>query len=427
MRIAKLLPLLCLLACEETGEYIVEYTSFRPAASAVPSRPEPVAVPVYGRQPPRTSENAERFNLETKTRCTADWSNQKVVQSEPFAGDSFRFERVDKGDPLPDLDVRDLKFEDKTVPEVMDILLANTGMRVRSDGLFGKRLTVNGVSGKLARVMDMVSSLGGVYYSYDSRTRMIRLARYAKWSVSVPLANEVVLAVEDALRGAGIDNLVIDWADRALMFGGDATIEERARAVVAKLSLENYLIAYDVNILRAVPTGAGGIAWQELAEALNMDTIKLSKRGVIGRALVLGSNFGASALAGFLYPRAGTRLISEGTFVMPERWQGRFDIGRCSRETEYETDLSILAETRYRPDKAMVGRLDSTIVLRTSGGDMASFDLPSRLGDNILLIGIPTQYFARAGSVTDIPPNAELVVLLSPRIIKIVKPDGAAK
>jgi hypothetical protein len=47
--------------------------------------------------------------------------------------------------------------------------------------------------------------------------------------------------------------------------------------------------------------------------------------------------------------------------------------------------------------------------------------VPSRLGDNFLIVGIPTQYFA-AGDSTPIAPNSELVVLLSPRIINIVKP-----
>ena len=60
-------------------------------------------------------------------------------------------------------------------------------------------------------------------------------------------------------------------------------------------------------------------------------------------------------------------------------------------------------------------------MLRTSNGDIAKYTVPSRLGDNILIIGIPTQYFVETKD-TIIPPNAELVVLLSPRIIKIVRP-----
>jgi hypothetical protein len=49
---------------------------------------------------------------------------------------------------------------------------------------------------------------------------------------------------------------------------------------------------------------------------------------------------------------------------------------------------------------------------------MASYPLSLNLGDNILIIGIPTQYFA-GDHRTDVSPNTELVVLISPRIIRI--------
>ena len=123
----------------------------------------------------------------------------------------------------------------------------------------------------------------------------------------------------------------------------------------------------------------------------------------------------------FLRPQANVVLVSSGTFITPDRWQGRFDIGRCGREVRLETDLNILTQSQFYPNDKNVGKLDSTIVLRTSNGDIAKYTVPSRLGDNILIIGIPTQYFVE-GKETIIPPNAELVVLVSPRIIKIVRP-----
>ncbi len=88
-----------------------------------------------------------------------------------------------------------------------------------------------------------------------------------------------------------------------------------------------------------------------------------------------------------------------------------------------ETDLNILNQTKFISDDKYVGKLDNTLVLRTSKGDIAKYTVPSRLGDNILVIGIPTQYFVESEE-TPIPPNAELVVLFSPRIIKIIRPAG---
>ena len=158
-----------------------------------------------------------------------------------------------------------------------------------------------------------------------------------------------------------------------------------------------------------------------MTETFNTGSVKLSQKGIIGRALVVSSNFNRDSLNEFLLPQANTILVSSGTFITPDRWQGRFDIGRCGREVRLETDLNILNETKFIPNDKYVGKLDNTLVLRTSNGDIAKYTVPSRLGDNILIIGIPTQYFVETKE-TIIPPNAELVVLLSPRIIKIVRP-----
>ncbi|MDR1009394.1 MAG: hypothetical protein LBL52_04050 [Rickettsiales bacterium] len=427
MKALKFLLLLTFFSsCEDTGEYVVEYTQIQPGSPAAPAQrpvPKVPVVPIYERKIPRTFENVEKFNLEIEARCRVDWASQHLISSEPFSRDSFKLERTDKGDPLPTLNVENLSFKDKTASEVMGMLLKNTGIRLNATDIFTKRLEATGIGGNLAQVLDLVASMGSVYYTYDSRTKSLELKRHASFNLQVPLSDEAVLAVEDALRGADIDGIVVDWEDRTLIFNGDSVVEDRARNTIAKLSLENYLIAYDVNVFRAYPKTGGSIEWQHILKAFDKGSVKLSQKGVIGRALVVGPNFNASSLAEFLYPRADTALISAGTFVMPERWQGRFDIGRCTRDVEYETDLGVLAEARFTADKDTVGRIDATVVLRTAAGDIAKYSTPVRLGNNILIIGIPTQYFA-SGTTTELPPTTELIVLISPRIIRIVKPEA---
>ncbi|MBR1544346.1 MAG: hypothetical protein IJ638_00170 [Alphaproteobacteria bacterium] len=379
-------------------------------------------VPVFDKIPSRTLENVEKFSIEIPLRCEVDWETQKLISSQPFDRRDFLLERVDKGDPLPDLKVENLSFENKSVDEVLRILLKNTGIQVYATDSFYKVLSQKEISGNLTHVVNLITSLGGIYYNYDNRIKRITLKRYAKWNLHVPLSTDVILGMEDALRGADIDDIVIDWQDKIIIFQGDIVTEEKVRNIVNKFSIENYLIAYDIDVLRVYPkTLDGSIKWMNILEAFNTDSIKLSQKGIIGRALVVSSNFNRDSLNEFLYPQANTVLVSSGTFIVPDRWQGRFDIGRCGREIRLETDLNILNQTQFLPNEKYVGKLDNTIVLRTSNGDIAKYTVPSRLGDNIVIIGIPTQYFVD-GKETIIPPNAELVVLLSPRIIKIVRP-----
>ena len=59
------------------------------------------------------------------------------------------------------------------------------------------------------------------------------------------------------------------------------------------------------------------------------------------------------------------------------------------------------------------------IVLTTKYGELTSFNIPSSIGDNYVIIGIPTHSFVTTPE-TLISPFAELVVFMSPRLVSIV-------
>jgi len=133
--------------------------------------------------------------------------------------------------------------------------------------------------------------------------------------------------------------------------------------------------------------------------------------------LVVSPEINTKTLQEFLTRQGNVVLISQGTFVLPDGWQSRFDIGQCGKEDRLETDLTIGATGKYTNwgDKK---KIDAKIVLRTSSGELSSFSVPSDLGDNYLIIGIPTHSFVQSPE-TLISPFAELVVFMSPRIVKI--------
>ena len=378
-------------------------------------------VPMFDKRLPRTFESVEKFSVETPMRCSVDWDNQALIKQEPFDRRDFSIERVDKGDPLPDIAVKDLSVKDQSADEIIKTLLKNTGIRVYYTDKFTKKLSLDSVSGSLEMVLDMISAMGDIYYSFDDRAQRLTLKRYAKWNLHVPLSKDVMLAMEDALRGADMDDIVVDWADKYLIFSGDFVAEEKIRNIVSRFSQEDYLIAYDMDIYRVEPAGGAEIEWSNILNAFNPGSVRLSQKGIIGRMLVVADTFNRTSVNEFLRPQGKVSLISTGRFIVPERWQGRFDIGRCSRDDHIEVDLALMTTSRYTPRAEQIGRLNSKIVLRTSKGDIAGYEAPARLGDNFLIIGIPTQYFAAEGR-TEIAPNTELVALISPHIIKIARP-----
>jgi hypothetical protein len=146
--------------------------------------------------------------------------------------------------------------------------------------------------------------------------------------------------------------------------------------------------------------------------------VKISIPGVIGRTLVVSPEINTKTLQAFLSQQANVVLISEGSFVIPSGWSSRFDIGQCTKEERLETDLIVGAHGKYG-DYGGKKKIESKIVLRTQNGEVANFNVPTNIGDNMVIIGIPTHAFVQDPETT-ISPFAELVIFVSPKVISIV-------
>ncbi|MCL2438909.1 MAG: hypothetical protein FWD15_00160 [Alphaproteobacteria bacterium] len=425
MRIIATLLILAIAACHGSRHprrdgVIIDDTPIEQTSQAL-------AVPITPRAAMTTLKNVHEFSLEFDKRCSVDWESQTIISKQPFDRDTFKLDRVDRGDRLPDIAVRNFSFKDMNVSGALAKVLENTEIRTATDPSIQKRISADDLSGNLHTVVELICTMAEVYCSYDSRNKVITVRNNTKFMLHVPLSDDIILAVEDALRGSNIDDIIIDWNSRLLLFTGNAYTESVVREVLMRLAVERRLIAYDINILRVYPNDRDGIKWQEMVQAFNRNTVKVSKRGVIGRAMVMTSNFSAGSLAEFLKPRANTFLVSAGNFIVPERWNGAFDIGRCNREPTLETELRIVASTKLDFSINDHGVLMTDIFLMTSDRrDIARYFVSSTIGDNILIIGIPTKYFGDdEAAKRNIPDNAELVILISPRIINIVSPDSA--
>jgi hypothetical protein len=177
------------------------------------------------------------------------------------------------------------------------------------------------------------------------------------------------------------------------------------------------MLAWDIDVYRVYPRTDNPIVWMNMLPAFGDTNIRMSIPGVVGRALVVSPEINTKTLQEFLAQQSNVVLISQGTFVIPQGWQSRFDIGQCGREERLETDLIIGATAKYL-DFGGDKKVDAKIVLRTSNGELSSFNIPSTLGDNVVIIGIPTHSFVTTPE-TLISPFAELVVFMSPRVISI--------
>lgn len=376
------------------------------------------SVPIFPKKAALTTDTARRFSIELPKRCEVDWNNQKVVSVVPE--EKVEIVRLNVGDEIPELKVDDYEFKDLTVKQALDKLLIGTDIAVIEDEPLYEKVSGSIASGSLADAIELMTKMGRAYYSYDEHNGELHLTHRAKWLIKMPQNETIIMALLDAMHGADMRNLLVDWGDKTVVFEGNYQTEREVVKIIADIANKKYVIAWDIDVYRVYPRTDNPIVWMNLLPAFGDKNVKMSIPGVVGRALVVGPEINTKTLQEFLGQQANVVLISQGTFAIPNGWQSRFDIGQCGKEERLETDLIIGATGTYG-DFGGRDKIDAKIVLRTSNGELSSFNIPSTVGDNYVIVGIPTHSFVTTPE-TLVSPFAELVVFMSPRIISVV--DG---
>lgn len=361
---------------------------------------------------PKTTRAAEMISLETPLRCTLHDSQQNIVTVIPFKQEAFRLERAEKSDPVPRYEVTGFSFDGQTAEKVFFKLLGEAKIKVIGvDGPFPE-LAAENIQGELAEVMDMIANAADVYYRYNAAEKVVLVSREVTWNLHVPGTREVMISVLDSLRGSGMHDLIVNWEESVISFKGDKETEKKVKALIDLFDSEPKLTVFDVQVFRAKPLNSTKeIIWQDLVDTFGPEKIKFMLKGVLGRALVTGNEINNKSLQRFLRSRSSYRLVSEGMFIAASGWRARFDVGRCGYMSMPEAQLSLLAQTDVKNEQ----RMDTAVTLDSDQGEITAFTANSRLGDNILLIGIPSSSFS------DSLNGYETVVMMTPRIIRLVK------
>ena len=378
------------------------------------------SVPIFPKKAALTTDTARRFSLELPRRCRVDWDNQKILSVLPE--EYITMTRVNGGDPLPPFNVQDFKFEKRTIFEVLGTLLIGTNIRVIEDQFISDRISGEIKSGNLTDALDLLSRMVRVYYHYDDDAKELHLTSHSRWMIRMPKDDLYVMALMDAMLGADMTGIIINWKDMTMALDINYQTEREVRRIIQDISSRNYIITYDMDVYRVYPRAENPIVWMNLLPAFGDKNIRMTVPGVLGRALVTSPEINTKTLQSFLGQTSNMVLISQGTFVLPNGWSSRFDIGQCSREERLETDLIVGARSRFG-DYGGMNKIESSITLRTHQGEIANFHIPVDLGDNIIIIGVPTHAFVDE-SITTISPFAELVIFISPRIVSILPSDG---
>lgn len=365
----------------------------------------------------RTTFRANDLDLETPLRCNVNWKTQEMVQILPHNNISFRIERNDTNDPLPEFEVRNFTFDNIAAEEALFKLTEEAGVTlVAKDApypaLYGKDL-----NGSFKEVVEMVARSADLFYRFDAKMNSIILSRRASFTLYAPSSRTLMLGFLDVLRGAGITDMVTNWRDYTITFDTDLQTMDKINSLINDFEDNPTMIMYDVSIFRVIAKEPCGVVWNDLLKDFKFGSIATTQTGVIGRILTVTNDISIEQLRKFVSKYATVQEISEGRFVVPTRWFSRFDVGRCGKLENMEYPLSLLAKANVEKNN----RILSEITLDTTDGEITRFKVRNRLGENFLIIGLPSEIFGPASQGT------ETVVFIVPRLVRLLKTDEKIK
>lgn len=357
----------------------------------------------------KTTKGAAELDLETPLRCKVRWNTQELISAIPYNASSFNLIQNGRNDMLPRFEVNGFSFKSLEAQKALLKLDKEAGIHlIAKDGPYA-RISGENLSGEFSDVVKMITDAAEIFYSYNSEQKVMRLSRRASFTLYVPKSRQIILGLLDVIRGAGITDIVTDWGDYSITFTADYETKQKIMDLVDYFKGSPVLVAYDVNVFRVYPNNKEeSVNWQAALDTFDFSTVNTSQAGIIGRVLTTSNELNLTTLRRFLGAQATIVPVAEGRFVVPNLWMSRFDVGKCSADQAIESDLSILAKASLEKNNWIF----SDITLDVTDGEIAKFNVRSKLGENLMIIGLPNEIFDKN------KPFSETIVFMVPKIIR---------
>lgn len=392
--------------CEWTEILPAENSSDAPVYTA---KVEKLTYPVI-----RTPKGANQLDLESPMRCFVNWNTQQMISSIPYNLKAFNLVYNDAKDSLPRFEVNGFSFGTMPAEKALLKLTKEAGLKLVAKDAPYSSISAENLHGDFTEVIDIIANAAEIYYTYNDVNKTLRISRTANFSLFVPQSRPIMLAVLDVLRGAGITDFTANFDEYTITFNADFELKNKILNLISYFEENPILLAYDVRVYNLYPYSKEGIEWQQIMKAFDFGAVKSTKSGVLGRILTTSNEINVNSLTAFLSRQARVEISGEGKFAVPNQWFSRFDIGKCTPSETILSELSMLAKANYGSDKKLL----SQITLEGSGGEISQYTIRSRIGENFLIIGLPSTVFSKKA------PQSEVAIMIVPRLIKTVKtPD----
>lgn len=399
---------LMLSACEYSGRVSEEKPSV--TTPVYTAKVEKNAYPLI-----RTPKGANQLDLETPMRCFVNWNTQQMISSIPYNLKAFNLGESEAQDALPRFEVNGFSFGTMPAEKALHKLTKEAGIKLVAKDAPYASISAENLHGDFTEVVNIIANAAEIYYTYNATNKTMRISRNSNFNLSIPQSKPIMLAILDVLRGAGITDFTANFDDYTINFNADYELKNKILNLISYFEESPTLLAYDVRVYNLHPYNQDGIEWQQIIKTFDLDAVKSTKTGVLGRILTTSNEINVNSLTAFLSRQAKVEIVGEGKFAVPNQWFSRFDIGKCISEDSPLSSLSILAKANFTSDNKLL----SKITLEGAEGEISQYSIRSRIGENFLIIGLPGAIFDRKSVAS------EVAVMIVPRVIKTVKTPSA--
>lgn len=366
-------------------------------------------VDFQGNQRLNTTASAKLLNIETPFRCSVKtFGDQEITTTIALKDKDFQMTFFDAMDALPRYEVNGFSFDRKPVDEALQDLVNEADITVYTEDGAYPDLNAEGVYGELSDVVAELSRAGGVFYRYDADRKELYLSRKGRFELHLPENRMVMLAMLDALRGAGITNVTPDWKNSTLMLTVTQDEKETVQSLIDYIIKDTYLLLADTQVFHLTPKTMNA-NWQSTVNLFGKGKVYTASNGLMGKILTMGHHQKSENFLSALGESFNVTPISQGVAIVPNGWKMRFDVGQCAAVSDISS-LSVLLSTRIKsPDQ-----VETNVTLDTRSGEVSTFETVSAIDNELVILGIPT--LNRLDH-----PNNELLVTLKLRLIRLIK------
>ena len=347
--------------------------------------------------------NAPELNIETPYRCqTNGFHTQQISTTLPVNLNDFKLIKITKTDPLPRYEVNGYTFIDKPIDEAIQTLVDEAGILVYTEDSAYPSLSAQNLYGDLESVVRALLENVDMYFSYNETTQKLNIAKRAEFTISLPNNRLVILGVLDALRGAGIENIVPDWNAGILRLTLSKQEEKTVQKLIESIHSNGEMLIADTSVYRL----NGFQNWNYIMSRYGLDKVHSANNGLQGKLLVLGHQKSYNSLLNTLNQSGGTTLLSDGLAVVPNGWRMFFDVAKCNMGNAYMAPQLMLS---LNPSMGRNGAINTTLSVNNRAGEISSFNVNASLDDELAIIGIP-----------DTQMGGELLILIKLKLIRLV-------